>query len=165
METRFTIGERIRLARHDVNMTLVEVATGLGYNWSTVQSWEVGRHTPKIDDILHLSGVLDVSIMWLMTGDDKELPGFREEQVPVILAAKSRPQGLKRKPTKRKIRKPKPPRLPKTPEPPIADLHRDWQYSATQHTLVKYIKDDAALADRIYAALMNGHLIKQKGIG
>ncbi len=165
METRFTIGERIRLARHDVNMTMVEVATGLDRKWNTIQSWEVGRHSPKIDDILHLSDVLNVSIMWLMTGDENELPGFREEQVPVVLAAKSRPQGLTRGPNKRKVRKPRPLKFPKTSEHVMVGMLGGGRYTASQIALVKYIKDDPALSDRIFAALMSGQLIKQKEIG
>ena len=63
-----TTGERIAKARNDLGLSIEEVAGRAGVRAATVEKWEAGRVEPRPNKLLQLAGVLEVSLLWLMTG-------------------------------------------------------------------------------------------------
>ena len=63
-----TTGERIAKARGDLGLSIEDVAGRAGVRGATVESWEAGTTEPRPNKLLQLAGILEVSLMWLMTG-------------------------------------------------------------------------------------------------
>lgn len=64
-----TFGDRISAARDALGLTVSQLARRLGVKESTLQNWEDDRSEPRANKIQILSGLLNVSIIWLMTGE------------------------------------------------------------------------------------------------
>ena len=65
-----TLGGRITLARESADLTDKELASRLGVMIKTVRHWEADRTEPRGNKLATLSGVLGVSLIWLMTGQN-----------------------------------------------------------------------------------------------
>lgn len=64
-----TLGDRIVAARESHRWTQKELAERLGVRRKTLADWEDDRSEPRANRLHMLSGVLGVSLVWLMTGD------------------------------------------------------------------------------------------------
>lgn len=72
-----TFGDRVVAAREARNLTAKGLARRLGVATKTVEKWENDISEPRANKLQMLSGVLNVSIPWLLTGEGNDL-----EQTP-----------------------------------------------------------------------------------
>ncbi|KNG95079.1 helix-turn-helix domain-containing protein [Pseudaestuariivita atlantica] len=68
-----TFGDRVSGARQAVGMTQEDLAARLGIKLKTLQGWENDLSEPRANRLSMLSGVLNVSISWLLTGEGEGL--------------------------------------------------------------------------------------------
>jgi len=68
-----TLGGRISLARESLNLTGQQLSRRLGVLPKTVRNWETDRSEPRGNKLVMLSGVLGVSLQWLVTGIDENV--------------------------------------------------------------------------------------------
>lgn len=85
-----TFGDRLAAARETVNLSQAQLASRAGVRLSTLQNWEGDRSEPRANKLQMLAGILNVSMIWLLTGqgeggvspdeqDDLELKGVLAE--------------------------------------------------------------------------------------
>jgi len=67
-----TFGDRLVAARTAHNLTAKALARRLGVATKTVDKWENDISEPRANKLQMLSGVLNVSIPWLLTGENGE---------------------------------------------------------------------------------------------
>lgn len=67
-EDAATFGDRLAAAREALGLTPAQLATRLGVRLSTVHNWEADRSEPRANKLQMLAGLLNVSIVWLLTG-------------------------------------------------------------------------------------------------
>lgn len=81
MDDKF-LCERIASARIAKGFSEQQLAKRLGVKVSSVEQWESGEESPRANRLNQLAGVLNVSIMWLMAGDESlstaDAPDFSE---------------------------------------------------------------------------------------
>lgn len=79
-----TFGDRVSGARDAAGMTQAQLARRIGVKRSTLAAWEEDRSEPRANKLSMLAGMLNVSIMWLLTGegDGLEPPEAAGEQNP-----------------------------------------------------------------------------------
>lgn len=63
-----TPGGRIAQARDAQGLSAAQLARRLGVKTDTVHAWEADRYRPRSNLLLRLSGMLNVSPTWLLTG-------------------------------------------------------------------------------------------------
>ncbi|WGH78090.1 helix-turn-helix domain-containing protein [Jannaschia ovalis] len=63
-----TFGDRLSGARTAAGYTQAQLAENLGVKLKTIRAWEEDRAEPRANRVSMLSGVLNVSLVWLMTG-------------------------------------------------------------------------------------------------
>jgi transcriptional regulator with XRE-family HTH domain len=68
------IGDRIRQARQDQNLTQEQLADAVGVTRSAVAQWETGRAGQVTGNLSRVAAVLEVGVEHLMFGDDKAAP-------------------------------------------------------------------------------------------
>lgn len=68
-----TFGDRVVAAREAHNLTSKALARHLGVAAKTIENWENDVSEPRANKLQMLSGVLNVSIPWLLTGEGDEL--------------------------------------------------------------------------------------------
>lgn len=64
-----TFGDRVAAARDAQGLTHKALATKLGISSKTLDAWEHDVSEPRANKLQMLSGVLNVSIPWLLTGE------------------------------------------------------------------------------------------------
>ena len=64
-----TFGDRIVAAREAMGMNSPQLARRLGIKTQTLTGWEHDRSEPRANKLQMLAGVLNVSMIWLMSGD------------------------------------------------------------------------------------------------
>ncbi|KIT18080.1 helix-turn-helix domain-containing protein [Jannaschia aquimarina] len=64
-----TFGDRLAGAREAAGLSQTELARRLGVKPSTMKRWEEDRAEPRANRVQMLSGLLNVSLVWLMTGE------------------------------------------------------------------------------------------------
>ncbi len=69
-----TFGDRLVAAREAANMTQEVLAKRLGVKLKTLQAWEDDINEPRANRLSMLAGVLNVSIVWLITGEGEGVP-------------------------------------------------------------------------------------------
>lgn len=69
-----TFGDRLALAREHAGMDQAQLARRLGVKLQTLQNWETDRAEPRANRLQMLAGLLNVSIVWLMTGSGAGAP-------------------------------------------------------------------------------------------
>lgn len=69
-----TFGDRLALAREAAGMDQTQLARRLGVKLSTIRNWEDDRSEPRANRLQMLTGLLGVSIVWLLTGDGEGSP-------------------------------------------------------------------------------------------
>jgi transcriptional regulator with XRE-family HTH domain len=67
-----SLGERIAKTRQDVGLSAADLAKRMGVKKDTVEKWEAGRVEPRPNKLMQLAGILEVSLLWLMTGKAAE---------------------------------------------------------------------------------------------
>jgi len=68
-----TLGGRIDSARTAQGLTSSQLASRLGVLTKTIRNWQSDRSEPRTNKLVTLAGVLNVSVMWLMTGTDPDV--------------------------------------------------------------------------------------------
>lgn len=83
-----TFGDRVAGAREVLGLSQADLAERLGIKLKTVKGWEEDLAEPRANKLQMLSGVLNVSLVWLLTGEGAGLEGPSEayEVSPDILA-------------------------------------------------------------------------------
>jgi transcriptional regulator with XRE-family HTH domain len=68
-ETVATFGDRLEAAREAKGLTVGGLAEKLGVDTRTVEVWESDADAPRANRIQMLAGLLNVSIVWLISGE------------------------------------------------------------------------------------------------
>lgn len=69
-----TFGDRVTAAREARGMTVADLAQRLGVRDTTVEDWEADQSDPRAARMNVLAGLLNVSLLWLMTGNGPGIP-------------------------------------------------------------------------------------------
>ncbi|WP_424831013.1 helix-turn-helix domain-containing protein [Ruegeria sp.] len=64
-----TFGDRVAGAREAAGMSQAQLARRLGVKKATIVSWEDDLSEPRANKLSMMAGMLNVSIMWLITGE------------------------------------------------------------------------------------------------
>jgi len=64
-----TFGDRVAAGREALGLGQADLARKLGVKLKTVQHWEDDLSEPRANKLQMLSGVLNVSLMWLLNGE------------------------------------------------------------------------------------------------
>ncbi|MGR3804525.1 helix-turn-helix domain-containing protein [Marinibacterium profundimaris] len=82
-----TFGDRMAGAREQAGMSQAQLARRLGVKKGTIVAWEEDRSDPRANRLQMMSGLLNVSIIWLLTGEgDGPEPPQPEDPQSVGLA-------------------------------------------------------------------------------
>lgn len=81
-----TFGDRLARSREYANMTQAQLARRLGVKVATVNNWETDRSEPRANRLQMLSGLLNVSIIWLMTGEGDGGPTIHDQETTEEIA-------------------------------------------------------------------------------
>lgn len=87
-----TFGDRLMAAREAAGIKRKKLAQQIGVKPSTLRNWEDDRSEPRANRLTVLSGILGVSLVWLMTGEgagpvEPETDGPEEDRALAALAA------------------------------------------------------------------------------
>jgi transcriptional regulator with XRE-family HTH domain len=63
-----TFGDRLVLAREASGLGQAELATRMGVKAQTVRAWEEDHAEPRANRLQMMAGMLNVSMVWLMSG-------------------------------------------------------------------------------------------------
>lgn len=63
-----TFGDRLALAREAAGLDQAQLARRIGVRPETLRNWEDDRSEPRANRVQMLAGMLDVSMIWLMSG-------------------------------------------------------------------------------------------------
>lgn len=77
-----TLGDRIAAARDAASMTQAQLARRLGVKKATLVGWEQDLSEPRANRTSMMAGILNVSIMWLMTGEGEGTSSPEEDSAP-----------------------------------------------------------------------------------
>jgi transcriptional regulator with XRE-family HTH domain len=69
-----TLGDRLAGAREAAGLTQEALARRLGVKLKTVRAWENDLSEPRANRVNMLCGILNVSLVWLLTGEGQGLP-------------------------------------------------------------------------------------------
>ncbi|SIS77478.1 helix-turn-helix domain-containing protein [Phaeovulum vinaykumarii] len=81
-----TLGDRLAAAREAAGLSQSELAARLGVRARTLASWENDTAEPRANRLQMLSGMLGVSLVWLLTGEGEGVDP-EEIQTPGAAAA------------------------------------------------------------------------------
>jgi len=87
-ESAATFGDRLALARDRQGLSQAQLARRLGLRVQTVRNWEADRSEPRANKLQMLAGFLNVSMVWLMTGEGAGGP------VPHAGTVEEAPEGM-----------------------------------------------------------------------
>jgi len=68
-DDKATFGDRVVVAREVMGWSQKQLAKRLGVKLKTVSSWENDLSEPRANKLQMLAGILNVSLMWLLTGE------------------------------------------------------------------------------------------------
>lgn len=89
-----SIGPRITVARENANLTQEALARRLGVETASLVAWENDEKQPRANRLVMLSGILDVSMKWLLEGMQDEYMQRGDDPVPLISAEIERLQAV-----------------------------------------------------------------------
>ena len=69
MLSQNTTGSRIKHMRDQLDLTPQKLAGRIGVQRRTLESWEKDQLEPRGEVLMRLAGVLQVPMVWLITGD------------------------------------------------------------------------------------------------
>ena len=72
MTNQSTLGSRIEQARVQIGLTSSQLANRAGVRSKTLENWESDRSEPRAEKLIKLSGILQVPLIWLLTGETPE---------------------------------------------------------------------------------------------
>ena len=70
-----TFGDRIAGAREALGLSQEQLAHRMGIKLKTLQSWEDDHGEPRANKLQMLSGILNVSLPWLLNGEGEGVAG------------------------------------------------------------------------------------------
>ncbi|MAY86988.1 helix-turn-helix domain-containing protein [Arenibacterium halophilum] len=73
-----TFGDRLAGAREAAGMTQAQMARRLGVKTTTLTGWEDDLSEPRANKLSMMAGLLNVSIIWLLTGEGEGTPAPAE---------------------------------------------------------------------------------------
>ena len=73
-----TFGDRMAAAREAAGLTQTDLARRTGVRLTSIRSWENDQSEPRANTLQRVSGILGVSLMWLLAGEGE---GATEEPV------------------------------------------------------------------------------------
>lgn len=76
-----TFGDRIASARDALGLTQHQLSRRIGVQEETLAAWETDRSEPRANKVQMLAGVLNVSLVWLMSGEGEGAPAPIEGEV------------------------------------------------------------------------------------
>jgi transcriptional regulator with XRE-family HTH domain len=76
-----TFGDRVAAAREASSMSQDILAKRLGVKLRTLQGWENDISEPRANRLSMLAGLLNVSIVWLITGEGEGLTEHGQEEI------------------------------------------------------------------------------------
>ncbi|RBW57495.1 helix-turn-helix domain-containing protein [Ruegeria sp. A3M17] len=81
-----TFGDRLAGAREAAGMTQAQMARRLGVKKTTIAAWENDLSEPRANRLSMMAGMVNVSIMWLLTGEGEgmDAPVEAEEDAPEL---------------------------------------------------------------------------------
>jgi len=74
-----TFGDRLAAAREAAGMEPRQLARRLGVRLSTLEGWENDVSEPRANRLSMMAGLLNVSIIWLLTGEGEGVAGPEED--------------------------------------------------------------------------------------
>ncbi len=74
-------GVRLSQARTAKKVTQQELANRLGVDEASVIAWESGTREPRTNRVVMLSGILGVSVNWLVDGSDDEILMHKDSHI------------------------------------------------------------------------------------
>lgn len=74
-----TFGDRLARAREFAGMSQAQLARRLGVKTATIRNWESDRSEPRANRLQMVSGLVNVSIIWLMTGEGDGGPMMQDQ--------------------------------------------------------------------------------------
>jgi transcriptional regulator with XRE-family HTH domain len=80
-EEAATFGDRVAAAREKIGLSQGDLARRLGVKDKTILAWENDVSEPRANKLSMMSGVLNVSMRWLLTGEGEEVAGPDEGAV------------------------------------------------------------------------------------
>lgn len=86
-EETATLGDRIAGGREAMGLSQKDLARKIGVKTATIEKWEDDISEPRANRIQMLSGVLGVSLSWLLTGrgEGPEAPQAQDEASAEVL--------------------------------------------------------------------------------
>lgn len=66
-------------------MSQSQLSRQLGVKLRTIENWEYDRSEPRANKLQMLAGLLNVSLVWLMTGEGEDAPDLSPTKVPTDL--------------------------------------------------------------------------------
>jgi len=81
-----TFGDRVAAGREALGLTQEALSKRLGIKLKTLQNWENDLGEPRANKLQMLAGVLNVSLMWLLTGEGEGLEAPEEGAISADLA-------------------------------------------------------------------------------
>jgi transcriptional regulator with XRE-family HTH domain len=88
------MGYRFAQARTEAGLTLLELAEKLGVTKATVSNWETGQRQPALERLTQISGILGVSIAYLL-GADEQVAWTEPIDIALLYVMHSRPVWIK----------------------------------------------------------------------
>ena len=70
MQLNRDVAKRIKNARIKKNMTQLNLADEIGVSYQAVSKWERGISMPYISKLHELCGILEISVDYLLSGDE-----------------------------------------------------------------------------------------------
>ncbi|WP_298907363.1 helix-turn-helix transcriptional regulator [uncultured Aliiroseovarius sp.] len=85
-EDAATFGDRLAAAREAESMSQSALARRLGVKLKTLRGWEEDLSEPRANKLQMVSGVLNVSMRWLLTGEGEGVsePTLEDGDVPEV---------------------------------------------------------------------------------
>ncbi len=80
-----TFGDRVAGAREHAGMSQAQLARRLGVKTATLRAWEEDMSEPRANKLSMMAGLVNVSIMWLLTGEGDGMVGPAPEQDEVSI--------------------------------------------------------------------------------
>lgn len=66
------VGKRIRYAREYKGLSRSQLGKLILYHEDNIRNWETSRHSVHPETVRTIAQVLEVDLLWLLYGDDKE---------------------------------------------------------------------------------------------